>query len=107
MAKITVEFDTMSKEVAVMMDGTKLDNVCYVEVSPSWEEKDEMQISVVTRMEDEASDVTTMTRLMASKQENVPLPANLKAKAGTVVVDKVFEETKLTPVQSIATLFGV
>jgi hypothetical protein len=67
MAKITVEFDTNSKEMEVAIDGTAVENVTYVSIRPSWNDDDEYCCEVSTRVKDEEHDFSTMTTLCASE----------------------------------------
>lgn len=67
MAKVNVEFDTVSKALAVTMDGKPMDNVVGVNLYRSYDDDDEYSCSVQMLNQDEVADTRTMTCVYASE----------------------------------------
>lgn len=68
MAKINLEFDTLTKECSVTMDGEEMDDCIGVYCSINEEGKS--YIEVVCNDSEEESGITTHTRVMASELSN-------------------------------------
>lgn len=101
MAKMTMTFDTVTKEFEVAIDGAKVDNCVSLSVYPSWEEKDEFRCCILTRSKDEVSDMEVMTQICASEsKKDVCLDFQPSKFDG-------FVQAKENIKQSISSLFGV
>lgn len=76
MAKINVEFDTIEKTLAVQMDGAEVADVVMVSLGKGYccGDEDDFRCEIMTMTEDEASDVKTYTRLVASESADGKLP---------------------------------
>lgn len=66
MAKINVEFDTLEKTMNVTMDGKTIENAEGVSLYRGWSDDEKYGCSICVCSKDEASDVTTYTRVTAS-----------------------------------------
>lgn len=69
MAKISMSFDTVSKELSVEVDGVAVADCTGINIFPSWDDEDEYRCSIMTCKEDEANDMRILTNLVAHKQE--------------------------------------
>lgn len=81
MAKFTIEFDTLEKKLTVSLDGTPVENVIEVCAGRYYGSGDygEPGIMITTKTEDEQTDITLMTRLMAEKNVKVQTENSKKA----------------------------
>ena len=68
MAKVTIEFDTVDKSMAIAIDGKAVDNVQYVSLSTY--DGDEFGCSIETVAKDDEHDMRTYTRLCASESKD-------------------------------------
>ncbi len=67
MAKITVQFDTVEKTMAVTIDGKSVENVTDVNFYKSMYDEGECRCSLVTMSEDSDNDMRQYTQLVASE----------------------------------------
>lgn len=67
MAKITLEYDTNTKEMALAIDGTPVENVSSLSIYQSYSDEDEFCLNITTVSKDEDHDLRTYTQLMASE----------------------------------------
>ena len=83
MAKISIEFDTLEKELSVTVDGTPLENVSGVSIYPGFYDSDgdEYHCSITTREKDDDHDLIKMTTLCASE--------SVDAKSGRAVASSL------------------
>lgn len=69
MAKVTINADTESDALEVLIDGKTVENVNSISIymAPSWYERNETELSlcITTYSEDEDSGIKTMTNLTA------------------------------------------
>lgn len=70
MAKISCEFDTKEKTLAVTIDGKAVDNVYGVNLAKGYSDESGFYCDVMTLSEDKENDIRTMTRLMASESKD-------------------------------------
>lgn len=80
MAKISIEFDTKTKELTASIDGKSVANVVSVQMYPSWDDDDEFRCILTTAAEDESTEIKTVTQLVAS--ETLQGKELIAAKAG-------------------------
>lgn len=99
MAKIVIEFDTISKEMVVGVDGMKIENVVGVNICPDYEDPDEYHCCLNTQSEDETSDIKIMTMMYA--QESKEGKQLIKEKEVVAIAGFVSEKKeKLNKVES-------
>ena len=66
MATINISFDTVEKSWSVTKDGAEVPNCVGVSVYPDYDDRDEGRIEIMLREKDEADDMYTFTRIVAS-----------------------------------------
>ncbi len=67
MAKVNIEFDTISKEISVSVGGKAVAGVCGINFYSSYDDKDEFRCQIMTQAEDEENDMKSYTSLVASE----------------------------------------
>jgi hypothetical protein len=67
MAKVTCEYDTLTKEFSVMVDGVQLQDVECVEFYPMPDDEDDYPVCIEMVKKDEATGLTEMRKLCASE----------------------------------------
>lgn len=75
MAKISIEVDTESKMITASIDGQSIDNVSSISIykyRDVYEEEDELNVRVCTRMKNEGSDVIKMEEYVCCDNKLVP-----------------------------------
>jgi hypothetical protein len=73
MSKVNIEFDTVSKELSVSIDGQEVANVYELMIYRYC--CDEASIDIYTSKKDKYSDVREMTRISASKNTDGATPS--------------------------------
>jgi len=71
---ITVEYDTVDKDMVVKQDGKTLKNIRYVSFGPSYDmgmETDDVSCNIQIQSEDEESGMKTYTQLCSSKKDEI------------------------------------
>lgn len=68
MAKINIEFDTVSKEMSVMKDGVAISDICYVSAHKSYDEPGKFSVSIESETVDKEQKMTVRTVVYASEQ---------------------------------------
>ena len=101
MSKMTMSFDTVTKAFEVMIDGVVVDNAVSLSVYPSYDKEDEFRCCVLTKTEDEVSDMHTMTQICASESKKDVCLDFQKSKF------EGFVQAKESVKQTLASLFGV
>lgn len=73
MAKISIEFDTVSKKMELTFDGQSVDNVVGVDISRSFMagdgDGDEYCCCITTREKSDEEDHTVMTQILAAQSD--------------------------------------
>lgn len=70
MAKISIEFDTLEKDLVVTIDGAAVENVVGVSIYPSYyddQDGDEYHCTISTRVKDPEHDTVVTTNICASE----------------------------------------
>ena len=70
MAKISLEFDTVTKEVSLTADGKKMENVSSVYLSTSYDDRNTGFIEIVSIEEVEDDKLYKTTRITANEEES-------------------------------------
>ena len=105
MAKFICEFDSVTKEASVLVDGVPMANVVGFNMGSSWDDDDEFMCDIVTRTKDEANDMVTIQRVMASEVPNAEKADNFP---GLFVQSKAKASAPPSPanVLDLSSLFG-
>ena len=82
MARINFSFDTNAKTFAADIDGVAVENCVGIDCSPSWDDETEFRCVLMTAKKDHATEITTVTRMFASK--SVAASESLKSRAGVI-----------------------
>lgn len=96
MAKISIEFDTKTKELTAAIDGKAVANVVSVQMYPSWDDDDEFRCVITTAAEDEETDIKSITNLVASETPQAKTLIAAKTGAAESVMFPGFVESKST-----------
>lgn len=67
MAKIILDFDTVTKELEVTIDGVDVEDVINAEFYQSYDDKEEFNCGITTSKKDETNDMRMYTRLVAAE----------------------------------------
>jgi hypothetical protein len=67
MAKINIEFDTITKQLDAAIDGMSVENVRCVDICVSYDDDDEYRCCITTIDEDEATNIKSYVQMMASE----------------------------------------
>lgn len=67
MAKMSIEFDTKTKDLTCKVDGKVVTNVTGIYIFPSYDDNDTYRCEIGTSVKDDESEIRTHTTLVASE----------------------------------------